>query len=502
MTEGRQSLAQSLHECEEVQLVTIMPRRSRKYVSPATTPSKRRKKGEDIKQAKKQQSIGLLEAKMAPVLPMSYLESANNAGYLSRPNWTAMQAAQEGGVNTTNWWDQANAEGSAFLQPTDGQCGLLSYRANLGTEKLTNFYDRDQSHAYQRLCERAWSTLALPRSMISGKHTYLKNLHLYMNVKYLTPAPYEVESLPGASDATFKKQKAVRIPPPARVRVLVVKVKRESMGLPMYDLNEAISGFNKTVTEVTAEDADKRHRLDYASKNDNPVSSNLFLDPLGHPFGVDQLTQKEPVNEAGIGELLATTNICASDSGYNSRRLVKKNQPAWMHFSQPVQKKFFEVLSSDTFMLQPDFSQANSGIAIANMEGQANPIYNTSPNYNSCKYMKLTIPINERVEYTPWVVPDGPTNIPMPYGDTSMVKKNFDLMVPKDKAFFDIKVIAMAYCPSDTQEEWHQRLEGFLRGPGAAVPDVSTETGVGMSFSSCPCITLNHYGVLETLDNE
>jgi hypothetical protein len=476
-----------------------MPRRTVKHVSdPAVTPKKRARMRADARQAAKQQSIGLVEAKMAPVLPRSYLDTINNPQYMVHPNWTQMQLNNEGEGSSSGWWDQVNADGSAFLQPSDGGYGLLSYRANLGTERAKKFIRPGQSDAYEKVMERAWSTLALPKSLISGDHTYLKRLHLFVNLKYLTPAPYSTELLQGNM-----LSKVIRQPPPVRVRVLLVKVKRDNMGLPMYALDRPISGLTKGATE----NEPTAHRLDYSDKNDNPVSTDLLLDPVGNPFGVDQLTQREPTNETG-GTLLATTNLhdtynTAGNDGLSKPRNVKKNQPNWMHFSQPVQKKFFDVLASETFMLGPEYTQSNAGAAsAANAEKVTE--FHTGESHPSVKYMKFTIPINERVEYKAWTEEQGSDALPTPYKgpDFQMQQPGLDLMIPKDKAFFDYKLIAMAYCPSDTQESWKQRLNAYLRGPSAAAPTFSTQDQMGMSFSSCPCITLNHYGVLETLDNE
>jgi hypothetical protein len=333
--------------------------------------------------------------------------------------------------------------------------------------------------------------------MISGKHTFLKRLHLYVNIKYLTSVPYSTEKVVQSATDTNDVMKAIRLPPPVRVRIMLVKVKRRNMGLPMYDLDEPIGGLTKESTEANP----STYRLDYSTKNDNPVSSNLFLDPVGNPFGIDQLTQKEPVNGVG-GTLLATTNLHDNytlGQGHSGARRAKKNQPNWMHFSQPVQKKFFEVLCSDTFMLSPDFTQANSGFTAFELEPPQ--IEKTGPNHPSVKYLKYTIPINERVEYTSWLENQGPSSLPTPYAGAA-TGSGLDMMVPKDKSFFDYKVIAMAYSPSDTQEEWKQRLNAYLKGPSAAVPEFDAQHQMGMSFSSCPAIVLNHYGVLETLDNE
>jgi hypothetical protein len=362
-----------------------MPKRKTKYVSTAASAGKRAKSRGDARQAEKQQDIGLLEAKMAPVLPKSYLESlAFNPQALVYPNWTQNQLFNEGGYAASGWWDKVNSSGSSFLQPSDGKCGLLSYRANLGTEQLVQYYDVGKAHAWDRITERAWSTLALPKSKISGKHTFLKNLHLYLNIKYLTPAPYTVESV---TDGLNPRAKAIRLPAPARVRILVVKVKRNNMGLPMYDLDEPQQAKNPIANQ---DGVFENHELDYAGKRDNPVSSNLFLDPMGHPFGVDQLTQKVATNQIG-NNTTGVMNVNQSTAGQLSDRVNLKRQPAWMHFSQPVQKKFFDVLSSDTFMLQPDFSQPNSGVGALSdnaVEGTPAPVLNTSPNYPSCKYLE------------------------------------------------------------------------------------------------------------------
>ena len=382
------------------------------------------KKRKSARLANKLQNLGLAETTLASCTPVSSFPSITKDQVL-HPNYAVNLAALEG-TGQSGY----NHNPTAWLKHTDGKYGLLSYRANLGPERLL---EADGA----TIVERGLNVLNLHKSKVKGDATYVKNIHLKTRVKYLTPEPGSGENLPEPQSIS-----AIRHPPEVHCRMLVVRVKRDKLGLPMYSLDNS------------------------RSHHDNPVGSELFLDPIGRPFGINQ-------DNYSTGTILSE---------------AIKPQTPFMHFKCPVQKKFFDVLATKDFILGPQYSQAK-GVGYAAVQP---PLMHTGlprPNYQD---INLTIPINELVEYVPAKLELQNSDANHNYGEIG--NENY-MVTPKDLNIFDTKIIIYAHSPSDTLEDWGNRLAAFDAGSGA--------TGVwNQTFSSVPHIVFDYYGVVETIDNQ
>ena len=370
--------------------------------------------------------LGLAETTLGGVNPATDFHGASSTASITAadvldPNYTLRQKDLEG----TRAAPGHNLNPTAWLKHTDGKYGLLSLRLNLGSENLTET-------GGSVFAETGMSALNMHKSKVKGDSTFVKNLHLKCSLKYVTPDPKTAE-IGGYNQA-------ITYPPSVRVRMLVVRQKRGKLGLPMYSL-----------------DPDRNH-------HDNAVGSNLFLDPIGRPFGI---------NDQNFS------------TGTNLSTNYKKQTPE-MHFKSPVQKKFFDVLMSKDFMLAPEYSQAKFTVAAGAVAGQT---MHTGPSYPSYANIDLKIPINELVEYVP-----AAANRQFKDANAVEAPGNTNYMVtPKDLNIFDTKVILYAYSPQDTMETWSDRLKGLDAGPNVA--------DFNETFSGCPHLMFNYYGILETVDN-
>lgn len=387
----------------------------------ARTPRKSKAKN----QASMLVDVGLAETTLGGVTPVDEFPAITETQVLD-PNYTRRQFDLEGTrANPANLNNP-----TAWLKHTDGRFGLLSYRANLGSEDLK---EPDGT----TLVERGLNVMNMHKSKVKGDSTFVKNIHLKTRVKYVNPEPGVNEQL----NANTLPIHSTQFPPSVRCRMLVVRVKRDKLGLPMYTLDQG------------------------RSHHDNPVGSNLMLDPIGRPFGVND------VNYA---------------TGTNLTTSVKKQTPR-MHFSCPVQKKFFQVLASKDFMLSPAFSQPKYASKLGQFDP---PIFHTGKDYPDYQDVNLTIPINELVEYVPAAASKQFAGY---NGNFSQIGNENYMVTPKDLNVFDTKIIIYACAPGDTLETWSDRLAVFN--------DFNTATS-HETFSGCPHIMFDYYGVLETVDNQ
>jgi hypothetical protein len=318
-----------------------------------------RKKARDSRKTSQLVKLGVATSKFMPVIPKWYWTRPGiTAGAILQPNYTTIQEIVEGTIagsthqnsNTTG----GHLQPTAWLRPTDGQYGIMSYRANLGSEDV--FYGTSTP---SQMIEAGLGCCNIPDTLLHGKNAYLKTLHLKFTIKYLSSAP-------SAPEISLTEQ-AIMEPPPVMVRFMVVRQKRGKMGLPMYKSNDN-------------------------SQADNMVSKELMLDPIGRPFGIDSYTHR---NIPGVNNLAGTMGP------------VKEQTPQ-QHFTSPVQKKFFDVLCSHDFMLSPNFAQSR----LLNPAYQSEALH-TGKSYPSTKIVDLNIPINELVEYrqSPTATDNPPGNL-------------------------------------------------------------------------------------------
>jgi hypothetical protein len=383
------------------------------------------KKRKSARLASRLTNAGLAETRLGSVTPIDLFPGITGPQVLA-PDYTQRLVDLEGTRGSP-----ANLRNpTCWLKHTDGKYGLLSYRANLGAEDLK------ESDGIT-IAERGLNVLNMHKSKVKGDSTFIKNIHLKTRIKYVNPEPGVNEQL----NAGTLPIHATQFPPAVRVRMLVVRVKRDKLGLPMYGL-----------------DGDRSH-------HDNPVGSNLFLDPIGRDFGINQ-------EEYATGTNLSTAH---------------KPQTPMMHFKCPVQKKFFTVLATKDFMLSPAYSQPKYASKLGALDP---PIHHTGLDYPDYQDINLTIPINENVEYVPAHVDK----------QFSGANTNFEqlgnenyMVTPKDLNIFDTKIIIYACAPGDTMETWSDRL---------LVYDNYNQPASHETFSGCPHIMFDYYGVLETVDNQ
>lgn len=320
-----------------------------------------KKKKRDSAKTSQLVKLGVATSKFCAIIPKWYWTKPGvGPDDILKPNYSEILAEVEGDINGSHAFN-ANTSGSgpvhsmptAWLRPTDGQYGILSYRANLGSEDV--YYGGNSS----QIIETGLGCCNIPDTVIHGKNAYLKTLHLKFTIKYLTSAPQANEN--SVMDS------AIYEPPPVMVRFMVVRQKRGKMGLPMYKSNDN-------------------------SMPDNMVSKELMLDPIGRPFGIDSYNHRNHpaagVNSAQMGAI--------------------KHQTPHQHFTSPVQKKFFDVLCSSDFMLSPNYAQSR----LLNPDYQSEQLH-TGKSYPSTKIIDLNIPINELVEYreSPVATDNPPGNI-------------------------------------------------------------------------------------------
>lgn len=368
--------------------------------------------------------LGLAETQMVAVMPRTYVQGVTSVNDLLYPQYADYQALKEGDAEGST----AKALGSSWLRHTDGLWGLLSLRYNLGGVN----YSHGSATAFHRYTEEGLNLVSVPKLKLQGTEAFVKNVHLKCVVKYLTP--HITNPLQSAPNVT-----ATAYLPPMKFRFMVVRLKRHKLGPAMMKYQKA--------------DGDS---LEGFAGLPNPLSKELFLDPVGKPFGIDD-------------ESLIVDGPYVWD---------KKRQTPKMHFDAPVQKKFFDVMCSQDFMLSPNFNDPYF---------EATPIptdnFHTGMSYPDTKEISVTIPVNELVEF----VKDGPQP-PTAIGT--------DMMRPKDLNLYDTKIVIYAYPPGDTMDTWKNRLEAFDTGPPASEPPVA-----GTHWATCPHVIFNHYGILETVDS-
>lgn len=395
------------------------------------------RKAREGRKAAKLAKLGLAQNRLAPVMPKWYYMQPNRTQEeIMHPNYTSVLKMVEGQYNSQNMWQQADPAGNneinqyvpaSFLHAGDGACGVFSWRANLGSENATKVLTNSKY-----LVEQGLACCNIPSTMLDGTTAFLRTLHLKFTVKILSP--YQI--WPSGWNNLAEWPRSMMYLTPVKCRFMIVRQKRERMGYNMYSGNDLTQG------------------------NDNLVGQELFLDPVGRPFGIN-------------------------DPNYNYETVNKakdKPQTAKQHFTSPVQKKFFDVLMSTDFTLFPEVSQPAAGYkqTESGLWRETPPNFSDKP-YPSTKNIDVTIPINELVNYRPAV-------------DQPPISAATTMFSPADLNMFDTKVICYAYCPNDMATMWQRRCSAGYAGPPSTA---TTETDWDMA----PHIQITHHGVLQYTDN-
>lgn len=351
-------------------------------------------KAAEGRRAHKLSKLGLAETVLAPVTPKWYWTSQSTQDAILRPNYTFIQKQLEGTAGGSNHGGLVNTDmQTTWFQPSDGKYGLLQYRGNLGPYNVED--------ASGTVKEFGLGCLALPSQYVSGKNTFVRKLHLKCQIKYMVADPQQFENILSGGVEQIENQL-----PPMRIRFMMVRVKRNKLGLPLYTDGETRG---------------------YTNPMSNIVGNELLLDPVGVPFGVNQ---------------------------DNIPNIVEKRQTAKMHFDCPVQKKFFDVLCSHDFVLGPSLSKVKNSDQNATSAYTPGRVIDTAIDRPSVKNINITIPINELVHYV-----DAPDD-EQP-GSATQVKMKY----PKDLNVFDTKIVCYAYPPQDWMDDWQKRLTAFRSGP-------------------------------------
>lgn len=334
--------------------------------------------------------VGLIENRMVPIFPGIPLNDLDKIG--EDINIAGAIPAGEIGPTKNPW---------AKIKPrklyASEQGNILTSRSHLGIDDV-----------FVR-CKPVGSTIAttpyriekalriglLPRSPlgplrlggVEGKYIYMKNLQLSFNFRYNGP---EVSMAPGVSIPALAK--------PYKVSIMLVQQRpgdvgekyKQSIEQKSWSGNQQISQQNPT-SKIQDPGGGAQNTVRCLAGASDFLGDNLLMDPLGQPFGVGKRQWHFKVNTPaeGGGETMPVDPTSGNWIPYTDQS-INGDRNGEFYFKCPVQKKWFTVVRTSTFVLgppnQPLFTAATS----------ANPPFGGKIAYPTSKTVTMNLPLNCR----------------------------------------------------------------------------------------------------------
>lgn len=289
------------------------------------------------------------------------------------PIFSAFPIGQISTIGTSenkNPWSKQDEDGRTELQPSD-DANILSSRMHFGMDDVTCSASLDPSPTTKYTIEKAMRIGLLPREPlgplrfggIEGKYIFLKSLNLRFNFRYEKPA-IPVSLPPNTWRPPYL--------PPMKVSIMIVKQRPGDVGEKYKQAIEKYTheGDQKLGSASATMEKDIHGPTDF-------LGDNLLMDPLGQPFGVGKAYWNSAVPP--------TAN---SDISVNGTRTGN------MYFQCPVQRKWFSVIHSRTFIL-------NAALQPTDPVYPPSAGWNSGKRYATSKSVSFNMPIKSRVLMKP-----------------------------------------------------------------------------------------------------
>jgi len=348
------------------------------------------------------------------------------------------------------WADDAGgnpAAQSRTLLKASEDGNILCHRAHFGVDG-TMVHSGDLDKQYE--IETPLRIGLLPRfpvgplrlGGVEGKYIFFKHLNLRFNFRYEAPQHQAITSNPGKNAYL----------PPMKVSIMIVKQRKGDVG-------EKYKQSIQKLTEQGNQEAGGAGRQD-SKLITGPcdfLGDNLLMDPLGQPFGVGKWHRVK--NQAGVDVVLPDESVNGTRNGA-------------FYFQCPVQRKWFTVMHSRTFIMaapkQPNIGGASNAASLLG--------WNQAKQYPTAKTVSFSMPIKTRMlmkslganRYAPEgaYVRNQTTSIPpsgIPTGPLQPV--NQQQMLP-----------TQATAPVPPSTTWTPTADTYITNPGsAAIADNPTE---------------------------
>lgn len=302
--------------------------------------------------------VGLIESRMCPIFgPNVDIPSIASTADLKNP------------------WKESD-ESRVLLKASDGG-NILSSRRHFGLDKVvinkdstTNLMDIEQPMRVGVLPRKPSGPLRL--GGVEGKYIFFNHLRLTFNVRYERPNNISF-------DNDQKDLFAVPYLPPMKVNIMIVKQRSGDVG-EQYKKSIQMKTSSGTSTEYAygGSGASKPHTTFITGPSDF-IGDCLHMDPLGQPFGVG----KPYWNDQTIPTVIEDKSINGERNGS-------------FYFNCPIQKKWFTVVKSSTFTLNPP-SQPEFTHGEEDLRSKIQVHGNTGvKNRNSGKTVNFSLPIKSR----------------------------------------------------------------------------------------------------------
>lgn len=438
-------------------------------------------------------SVGLVESRMCPIFSSYPMALMGQIGSESHKNpWRDLEMADNSG----------QFAGRVTLVPSE-EGNILSDRAHFGMDKVTVQHGMSTGDLE---IERPLRIGMLPRiplgplrfGGVEGKYIFFRDLELKFNFRYEKPtsAALYTNSLPNSLNAPML--------PPMKVSIMIVRQRSGDVG-EMYKQSIEKHVTSGNVNTGAAGPVDTRGTN--ISGPSDFIGDNLLMDPLGQPFGVGKKLWQWPVSPPPPAPPVPNIPTAITDISVNG------NRNGSFYFQCPVQKKWFTVVGSRTFVLYP---QQQPPVPVAEPQEVQQRGFTTASTGPTQKTVTFKIPIKSRMLMKSLLVhrifPEGSQEL-LGGGITSndirtlerqtalhagantyvnQVPNPVEWMVPADVNMSDYHVISKAYSHTEHPLANEQRLSTKPYTSAAGIT-------VG-SNPPCPLISYNMVGKMSYND--